>query len=193
MRRVLRSGDRAFELQEWCEGAQGTNFLEFYDKFSVISFLRSFQNDHFNMASLRDILASGASAPNVFRFTDQEVIELVASQILDGRFRVCPLSDAPYAGIRRFPERAVPEEPWEEAPVAPLAQELTWIKIRVVDEEGNPVSGVILDVKLPSRSTARVSTGRDGIAEIKDIERHSGTFEITAVEYKEPLELVQVT
>ncbi|MBC2694622.1 MAG: hypothetical protein HF982_04965 [Desulfobacteraceae bacterium] len=95
MRRVLRSGLRAFKILDWQEIQPEETCKEFQDEFSAIDFLRGFMHDHFNMMTLRDILAERFGRTNLSGLNDHKVIEQLARQLNFGYIRIVPFVVSP--------------------------------------------------------------------------------------------------
>lgn|GEM_PF-1837814 len=208
MRSILSSGLRTIELLGRGAAAEGAALVR--DRTAAATLLRSFARDPVNMGVLRRSLAAELGGQRVARMADQEVVDRLARQVAGGRIQVASLAAArgvvprralvwerPFAGSLTKDKAGTEQEATPTGgPPAAAASDTTqtvgsWIRFRVVDDATDkPVAGVTLTVKLPDGKTQEVTSGGDGVVEVKGLP--SGTCDIQKMSDGEGLEVVQI-
>ena len=107
MRSVIRIGGAKWKFYWWYESDCPAGSPRFRDRVSARMWLRQFQTDSFDLRALRSELAKHRS-PGLLRFSDEEVLELVAHKLVTGEIRVC--RSQPEAAPVRFGEASRPPE-----------------------------------------------------------------------------------
>ena len=166
-----------FEIREWHEMQPGDVAQPFSDVFSALSFLRRFVHDPLAMAALRKVGGMSLWASSLFKYSDHEVLQQLAWQLVAGRLYLVPL-DRPGHGIYGGGgEPAVaPEAPYDDSfePIAPPEEPVVstpWITFQVVDDDtATPVAGVKLHLKLPDGTVNTYTTDADGTVHLPDLD-----------------------
>jgi len=208
VRSILSSGLRTMELLRRGEAAEGAALVR--DRTAATNLLRSFARDALNMGTLRRALAAELGGQRVARMANQEVVDRLARRVAGGGLQVASLAgaraavprrvrawDRPFAGPASEAKVDTQQEPAATgnapAAVAPdTAQTVgSWIRFRVVDDAtGKPVAGVTLTMKLPDGKTQDVTSGGDGVIEVKGMP--AGTCDIQKMSDSEGWEVVQI-
>ena len=195
MARFLHAGVQKIEVLMWYECDPSATFMDFRDEFFAYRFLRDFMNNPLNMMTLREVLVESLPITNVFRLTDDDILEQLAWQIARGRVRLVLHEYASAMGTGGSADSAEAEEEEQEEPApvpADATQEETyWIAFQVIDDEANePMSGIRLKVKLPTGAVNEYTTNADGLVRIDNLP--SGTCDIEEIFSSYALEIVQV-
>ena len=206
LRRILQSGTQKVEILRSHELDSDDTPMEFGDRLLTLDLLRGFMHDPLNMVTLRSALAELIPVTDIFRLTDEEVLQQFAWQISRRYFelvlRVEELPRLVGPGTSSDDSEADSETAAEEeAPAtsaAPIAtavpeeeEETDWIEFRVVDDETDqPVSGIGLKIKLPAGETKDYTTDSNGIVHIDDLP--PGTCDIVEITDPDASEVVQV-
>lgn len=118
--------------------------LERIDRASAANMLRRVAAEGGGRA-LRTLLAEGLSGAAVDRMDDQSVIEQLAARVEAGQ--VVLFSRRSAGGTWTY--RDEPEVQQAEEAVLRAPAETTWVEVRLVDEEGEPVPGERYRIKTP--------------------------------------------
>jgi hypothetical protein len=111
-------------------------------------------DDDFARRRIRSVLADDFHCHDLFRYNDDQVLDLLAQQVAAGRAQI----------YREEPERPAltpafePKPPHKPRAAARIREETTWIEIELVDEQGKPVPGVRYEIGRPNGTP--LSTGR---------------------------------
>ncbi|MCP3869539.1 MAG: hypothetical protein GY703_15865 [Gammaproteobacteria bacterium] len=139
---------------------------------------------------LRALLAESEPGMDVSRLDDNAVLQQISYRIDHGLvkwFSPAVMKRDRYTSIREggaSPE-PVQDEPAPEMPVEEPEDELTWVEIELVDNEGKPATGEAYEVKLPNGETRKGKLGGSGVVRFDDIPK--GVCEILFPKvYKNP-------
>jgi len=210
VRRVLRSGTQQVEILRPHECDPDDKPMEFRNTFSALNFLRRFMYDHFNMMTLRSILAEVLPIMNITSLTDDEILQRFTWQVVHSYFKlVLRVEETPRMIFPITPsEEAASENETEadevtaEGPVpstAPNAAAATtapqvtanWFEFRIVDDETDqPVADVRIRIKLPTGESREHTTDANGVVRIDDVPE--GTCDIEEILDPHASEVVQV-
>ena len=182
MRRVLHIGSQTIELMRWHENPTADTYLEFHDTLSALDFLHTFMLDPLSMMTLRHSLTESLSSTNIAGLDDQEVLELLAGQLVDGSIRVMPFAPSQPtiqgAGhAQTATDVAEQQEEEEQATPTAVEQRTSWIEIKLIDEESSPIMGEKYRIVLPDGSIMEGQLDSDGKARIERI--NPGTCKVS--------------
>ena len=93
MKRVIRRGSHRIEILKWYECGPDNTCMEFDSPVSAFTFLCGFTPNHFNMLTLRNVLADGLYCADIFRATDHEICQQVACQIAHAYIKLVPTAE----------------------------------------------------------------------------------------------------
>ncbi len=168
MRTNLRSRSGEYEFLQ-----KGDSLLVFRDISHALSFLREFTSDPVQINTLRRILAR-TSLGEVDRLEETEILEQLAPLLVTGQIKI--LKSALRSAVSTM-ETAV-EEPERVTEAKSAAQKKTsWIEIKLIDMDGNPIPGERYRIKLPDGSTEEGRLDSFGHAEYNNI--NPGTCLVT--------------
>jgi len=170
VRKLLIRGVRKFEILEWHEARPDDIFKKFPDHFSALDFLCGLMHDAFNMAVLRGVTANGALHANFSGWTNYEVIEQLAWELVAGRVRVAVSPVEIERGNFRPLEEEPEEEDFKPKPKLWPDKKKTWFEIELLDEADQPVGGELYQITLPNGIVAKGYTDSDGMARIIEID-----------------------
>ncbi|WP_437578492.1 hypothetical protein [Sorangium sp. So ce887] len=167
MKRLLSLGSRRFaiELSDGREG--GADRLD--DRARAAASLRQLFAEPQNRPALRRLLDDAAPAGAVHRLADADVLDTLSRLLLSGRVR---LREAPLPGLPSYggDEASVEDQaPGDATPRAPRT-ELTWIEIRLIGEDDQPIPRERYRVELPDGSVREGSLDAEGRARLDGIE-----------------------
>lgn len=190
--------------------------VEFRDIYSALDFLRNFTLDPFSMIALRSVLAGVAPIMNIYRLTDDELLQQLAWQIaykhlfLVKRAEELPhvsglgvLSDAETEddssadsadtadATTELAEQSTTDT--EESTDSPAVnEEITdWIEFRIVDDETDmPMPDVGLKIRLPDGEIKDYTTDSNGIVRIDNLS--PGTCDIVEMTDPDAAEVIAV-
>jgi hypothetical protein len=209
VRNILSSGLRTIELLRPGDagGAEGATPVR--DRMAATQLLRSFARDPLNMGVLRRSLAAELGTQRVARMVDKEVVDHLARHVAGGRMQVASLAasraavprrslvwERPFAGSLTKDKGGAKETGATGGGAATAASDTTpstasWIRFRVIDDATDqPVAGVTLTLTLPDGKTQDVTSGDDGMIEVKGLV--SGTCDIQKMSDSEAWEVVQI-
>lgn len=154
-----------------CECAQAGAIRidpSFASQEDAASYLRRLAPDEATLRRLRRLVDDDSFTPAAVRLDDDEVIAALAHWLSVGRLRAVEcLVPRQFTIVAR--EAAL--EP--ETPIVVGRQredeELTWIEIKLVDEDGNPVPNERYEVTLPDGRIRKGALDKDGGAYIDQI------------------------
>jgi hypothetical protein len=209
VRSILSSGLRTIELLRPGDAGGTEGATPVRDRMAATHLLRSFARDPLNVGVLRRTLAVELGAQRVARMADQEVVDRLARQVAGGRIQVASLAASRAAVPRRslvwehpFAGQVTEEKVGNDQEAAtgggaaaatpePTQTAASWIRFRVIDDATDqPVAGVTLTLKLPDGKTQDVTSGDDGVIELKGLP--SGTCDIQKMSDSEAWEVVQI-
>ena len=93
MKRVIHSASHRIEILKWYEYDPDNTCMEFGSPISAFNFLCGFMLNHFDMLTLRSILADGLYCADISRSTDHEICQQVACQITHGYIKLVPIAE----------------------------------------------------------------------------------------------------
>ena len=132
--------------------------------------------DPASVAALRRLLAEIVFPTDVSRLSDQEVLEQLTWRLRSGHGTIDP-----WAPGRKRPttagsavRRQRREEPADDEPAGeilpPEEPEQTWIEVRLLDEEGEPVPNERYRLELPDGSVREGRLDANGHARVDEVE-----------------------
>ena len=148
-------GDR-YTISRWREGSQSA-WPAKSTRIGTRGFLQRIAKTVMALGLLRDLLRQLGLAAH--ELDDHEVIEQVALRIERRELQVVGLRRV-HAPVHYTASDEVPSQAGEK--IAPKEEELHWIEIILVDEEGYPVVGVDYELGLSSGKTRHGTTDRGG-------------------------------
>src|SRR5690349_20131431 len=152
------------------------------DRFAARQWLQQFRRDPLAMSSLRHMLANDSSGfRSLDRTSDDALLDQAALMLEHGRWHVHRSQRSRHAGGRQTSRTGAGAGPEAEddtqdtalrasqlekttlpAETAPTA--LTWVEIRLVDSDGNPVPGEAYEIVLPDGSIRSGTLSGKGLA-----------------------------
>ncbi len=166
MRRRVRGrvGDD-YELSWWWSdlGNAGAP-LDLRDQESAKAFARQLGSLADNLAMLRAMIAHEPGAG--LRLDDAELLIAVAAALRSGRLRARAVPRANLSGSTLEGE----VEPEAMEPVAPLAAQKTWIAMKLLGEDDQPIPGARYWIKLPDESVREGWLDGQGYAYFGDLD-----------------------
>jgi hypothetical protein len=201
--RFIRSGIQEIEILAWYESGPSDTFMDFQNEFFARQFLRGFMNDPLNMMALRETLVELLSITNISKLTDDEILDQLAWQIVHGSVKLLQHEYSPATGSGRSgvtaeveEEEGQVQEQDQAEPAAGITQDVAqednnWITFQIIDDKMNqPMSDVVLKIKLPTGSVNQYTTNANGLVRIDNLP--SGTCDIEEIINSDALEIVQV-
>jgi len=120
---ILRMGLYEFEVKAWHEVRRNDVTAVFHDVLSARDFLGRVNQGRFTMMTLRDALARGHFNMQIYRLTDDELIDHVARLLSSGEIRIILLSEPRRVtsaglsrGVAKEVEEPIPIQPATESP-----------------------------------------------------------------------------
>ena len=170
MRRDLSGGLHTFRIVDFGEWIGDEPVLEFPDHPTAVRFLLGLRQDPSNVAALREMHAGETGGPDPSPIDDDEIVERLAWDLVSGRLRVLT---RPAIEIPSF--RMVFGESTSEATEEPPAEdteetEHTWIEIRLVDEDDQPVERERYRITHPDGTVSEGVTDAQGSARVDGID-----------------------
>lgn len=171
MQQYLRYGYNRYEIL-----GKRDRILRFESPSAALTFVRRFQQDPLQMATLRNLLAE--SRIDATRLKDAAVLQKVAELLASGKVRLLdrPLLVGSSTGKEEAKEESVAQPSAPPAP-APAAAQKSWIEIKLTDSAGKPVANQRYRIKLPDGSVQEGRLDAFGYAEYYGI--NPGTCEVT--------------
>ncbi len=170
MQKSLRFGHNRYEIL-----GQKDRVLKFDSPSAALTFLRRFQHDPLQMATLRNLLS--AHRHDMIRMKDPAVLQKAAELLATGKVRLLD-RHVLIGGSSTETEAAAPNNGGQEtATPAPAPAKKSWIEIQLIDTEGEPVPNERYRIKLPDGSVQEGRLDSFGYAEYYDI--NPGNCEVT--------------
>ena len=173
---MLRLGAQQWELYRRGECRECQPLTRLRDRFAARQWLQQFRGNALCLGALRQLLSREASVSlRLDRATDDEILEQAAQLLATGVWHVhAPETSRP--ANTQGPGSAEPKEsetdspPKQPARTPSPATKLTWVEIRLVDEDGTPVPGVAYEITFPDGSIRSGSLSARGTARYDQIE-----------------------
>jgi hypothetical protein len=135
------------------------------------------------MADLRWLYHWLRFTPPVHQLSDDSLIDRIARGIADGRLHVCLPEPLPAGKIdKKKGGGDNPDDPNKKKKNIPPKPAKTWVEFRVVDMEGNPVSGYSYLVMLPDGSLHEGKLDKTGRVRFNGIDPGTAVFTLTDVD-----------
>jgi hypothetical protein len=151
------------------------------DRFAARQWLQQFRRDPMAMSSLRHMLATeGGAFRGLDRTSDDALLDQAAVMLEHGRWHVHGSHGSRHAGGRQTSRNGAgtdsgADDDTQETARASLIRKttlppetappaLTWVEIRLVDSEGNPVPGESYEIVLPDGSIRSGTLNGKGVA-----------------------------
>ena len=166
MRRILYFGARSITL----ETAPGPRTIE---PWLAGRLVRLAARAPSNMTALRRLLAEVSQDPSLHGLEDDAVLAALEACVARGALRVVEVSPGP--DLTAFGGAA--EDEMEPASRGEPIKKRTWVEIRLVDMESNPLPGVRYELKLPDGVVLDGQLDGEGRARVDDID--PGSCEIS--------------
>jgi len=173
---MLRLGAQQWELFRRGECKECQPLTRLRDRFAARQWLQQFRGNSMCLSALRHLLSRESSVSlRLDRATDDDILEQAAQLLATGLWHV----HAPETGHPANTQGpgAEPPEPSETdspakrpTPAPSPSTKLTWIEIRLVDDDGNPVPGVAYEITFPDGSIRSGSLSARGTARYDQIE-----------------------
>lgn len=171
-RQMIAIGSQRWYLgQESGRGTAGCEEMRFKDAASAKHFLQFSMRDRMALQSLRALLAAEDLGTTVRRMKDQQVIHEVAQRLATKRLSLWREARRPLIGgtgpaILPAAEAAPPK------PSKPPEKkvEKSWIKIELLDAQGNPVPNQPYKVTLPNGKVVTGKLNQNGSARLEDVD-----------------------
>ena len=112
---------------------------QFYDHASALQFLQNFLHDSSNMAVLRQLYEEDLSLGGGFMLDDQELLDVLAHQMVAGVFKIVPLPTVPHSPTAEGFTKVVTIEEEKKERTKIISDELTWIAFRLKYDDGEPI------------------------------------------------------
>lgn len=166
--------------------------VKFHGITSARIFLSGFVSDLSGMRAMREALQASGAALDISKMKHGEIIEQLAHYLAMGFLRIVDKTVVSYAtagdsGSAR--DGAGDAGDTEAAVVDTLVRH--WIKLKIVDDATNePVSGVVVKLKLPTGETQEIPTDGRGLIEVKDVPDNE--WEILEINDPEILEVIEI-
>lgn len=183
MGRWLSRGFQRWRLgREYWRDAASCEEVRFENLAEARRFLEGRFADPLAISTLRSILAEDYTGISLNRMTNQQVLREVAQRLVGKRLY---LWREPMRMIPTIAGPSVQPAVKEEAPTKPSKQPVeavkeikkSWIKIELVDEQGNLISGESFKITLPGGKVVTDKLNQSGFARIEDID--AGTCQVT--------------
>ena len=109
MATFLRRDLHRFEIVDRFSVREDDTLADFRDRTSALGFLRGFRHEYFGMKRLRDILARHSLGSHLYSFSDNEILEQIASGLVSGRLKVVVAEEVIHGSARSLsPEIETP-------------------------------------------------------------------------------------
>ncbi len=158
MRKNIRWGDYKLEILD-----PGEEVLTFRDSPAALIFLRRFKNDPVTMGILRETVIT--NFPSAWSLDAEEVLERFSLLLVSGKVSVLRALE-PLGGGSAGEDS---QKQTGQAAKGPTPAKKSWIEIRLVDSEGNPIPGEKYSIKLPDGSLEDGNLDSYGHAEYYEI------------------------
>jgi hypothetical protein len=173
MRILLRNGADHLQI------VSRSRVRELRDLGEARDYLAPLLADAQNLAAVREALAVIPM--------DGDVADELARRLVDSSWLVVPCGDVAFGGFvaaSAADAAAAQTTPLEDEEAAAAEQqtavqsdEIHWIEIELLDDEGKPVAGELYFVELPDGSSISGRTGADGKARVENVD--PGTAKVT--------------
>ncbi len=148
----------------------GEEVLAFRDYAAALTFLRRFKNDPITMGILRETL--NANSPNACVLEVEEVLKRFALLLVGGKVSfLWNLKPQEGGGAGEVSQTQA-----GQGAKGPTPAKKSWIEIRLVDSEGNPVPDEQFSLKLPDGSLEEGHL--DGFGHVEYYEINPGSCEV---------------
>ena len=164
-RRVRGRAGNDYELSWWWSVVEGAGpALDLRDEASARAFARQLGSPADNLATLRAMIAHEPGAG--LRLDDAELLVAVAAALRSGRLRARAVPRANLSGFTLGGE----VEPEATEAAAPLAAPKTWIAMKLLGEDDQPIPGARYWIKLPDESVREGRLDGQGYAYFGDLD-----------------------
>ena len=160
---LLHTGFREYLILNCSENPNSAICDDFADAESARRFLSQFQNDCFCMATLRDLLAYHGCVHDLCNWNDGRILQCVAWELASGRLRIAEEAHRVISGAGQRETAEAEESVWPPQEMEPET-ETTWIEVKLVDAEMEPVANVRYQLTLPDGSSREGKLDAEGFA-----------------------------
>lgn len=199
MNATLRGQLQDFQIRAWHDMRTGEAALPCHDLPSTLRLLSGLAHDSpLARDALREVAATSLHARCLYRYSDQDILEHLAGQLVAGWLRLVALERPPagaaFAGgtdLALVLEQVRDDRPTlPQRPARQPASIASWIAFQVIDDAtGAPVAGVDLHLKGLGAASGSYTTDGEGLVHL--IGLPAGTCDLEHVLDSEAFEIVR--
>ena len=135
------------------------------------------------IADMRWLYTCLELSPPVYQLSTDRLMDALARAMVDERIHVCPPEPLPAGKSSKNKGGGDnPDDPNKKKDKPPPKPAKTWVEFKVVDMEGNPVSGYSYLVMLPDGSLHEGKLDKTGKVRFNGIEPGTAVFTLTDVD-----------